>query len=127
MGMPYGFDETKRPPYADEMMRMLSSINDRHFGGKCPFGNLVHQIGYNSPACSTDYVVEHLHVPFAFSWEIYGVGNHVDQVLGSSPANAVNQIPQKDASLLLSRKKPPRRHAVLDIKSQSAEQTKDSR
>jgi hypothetical protein len=71
MGMPYGFSDHDKPEHADEMARMLDAISQQHFGGNCPYGGIASAIGYRSPGCSVDYAVEHLHVPFAFTFEIY--------------------------------------------------------
>jgi hypothetical protein len=71
LGMPYGFSDHDKPEHADQMAHMLGDISQRHFGGSVPYGGIARTIGYRSPGCSVDYAAEHLHVPFAFTFEIY--------------------------------------------------------
>lgn len=71
LGMPYGFSDSARPERSDEMAHMLEVISQRHFDDKIPHGAIARTIGYHSPGSSIDYAAEHLHIPFAFTFEIY--------------------------------------------------------
>lgn len=79
LGMPFGFSENEQAPHANQMLQILSSLNEQHFGGGCPFGGIASVIGYHSNGCSIDYVTEHLHVPFAFTFEIYADSRYAAQ------------------------------------------------
>jgi hypothetical protein len=92
LGMPYGFSDHDKPERADQMAHMLEVLNQRHFDGQIPYGGLARTIGYRSPGCSVDYAAEHLHIPFAFTFEIYAEKSSIkgfkSDALDDAPANA---------------------------------------
>merc|ERR1719152_607319 len=73
------------------MAQMLSSISQSACGGRCPYGSLARTIGYHSYGCSIDYVTEQLHVPFAFTWEIYTDATHSVKFLSDAKEDQVDR------------------------------------
>merc|ERR1711908_25571 len=45
--------------------------SDQYCNGDCPYGSLADMINYKSEGCDIDWVTEHVHTPYAFTWEIY--------------------------------------------------------
>mmetsp|Transcript_82054 Transcript_82054/g.129200 ORF Transcript_82054/g.129200 Transcript_82054/m.129200 type:complete len:437 (-) Transcript_82054:19-1329(-) len=78
LGAPFGYTANKMPENEASMVEILRPISDRYCGGNCPYGGLADLIGYNSMGCDIDYIVEHLKVPYAYTWEIY-VGPEIRQ------------------------------------------------
>lgn len=76
LGMPFGYSGEPQPEHGQQMMQILESISSDHCNGQCPYGPLESVINYASPGCAMDYMVEELHIPFAFTFEIYSGGKN---------------------------------------------------
>lgn len=67
---PYAF--TDREPIAHEqnMLQILSEMNDQ-FCGDCAAGAAGEKIGYYSSGTCLDYAYDQLQIPYTFAFEIY--------------------------------------------------------
>lgn len=115
LGMPYGFSDHDKPERADQMAHMLGVISQQHFGGECPYGGIARTIGYRSPGCSVDYATEHLHIPFAFTFEIYAGKSSSNKLQSELPSDE-----QANANTYGFLKRGALRHLSHDMISESA-------
>lgn len=75
------WDHRNEMPDEDSARRLhivASAVAEQHCS-KCKIGNVYNLFGYNAFGTSVDWVFGSAHVPFAFTWEIYGdPDTHVD-------------------------------------------------
>eukprot|EP00271_Cylindrocystis_brebissonii_P005985 TRINITY_DN1846_c0_g1_i3.p1 TRINITY_DN1846_c0_g1~~TRINITY_DN1846_c0_g1_i3.p1 ORF type:complete len:273 (-),score=28.02 TRINITY_DN1846_c0_g1_i3:193-1011(-) len=57
---------------AEPMGRLLDQINARHLNSSCVVGSGGSAVGYLAHGTATDWMYDALHVPMAFTFEIYG-------------------------------------------------------
>lgn len=87
LGAPFGYKHGEPANEAD-VAAVLKPISDRYCNGECPYGSLADMINYKSEGCDIDWVSEHVHVPYAFTWEIY-VGPEIrDEYVAKARARA---------------------------------------
>lgn len=91
LGTPFGYSASQQPDNQQKMMDVLKPISEQFCNGDCPYGNLAGLIGYSSKGCDIDYVKESLHVPFAFTWEIYAGQEVRDMYAEEAHARAENR------------------------------------
>lgn len=91
LGSPFGYSASQQPDNQQQMMDVLKPISERFCNGDCPYGALASLIGYTSKGCDIDYVKESLHVPYAFTWEIYAGLEVRDMYAEEAHARAENR------------------------------------
>lgn len=57
---------------ADAQLEILKQLKSEHLRSECAYGPGGKTVGYVAHGTGTDYMYTVLHVPLAFTWEIYG-------------------------------------------------------
>eukprot|EP00746_Dinoflagellata_sp_MGD_P018838 gnl/MRDRNA2_/MRDRNA2_143715_c0_seq1.p1 gnl/MRDRNA2_/MRDRNA2_143715_c0~~gnl/MRDRNA2_/MRDRNA2_143715_c0_seq1.p1 ORF type:complete len:393 (+),score=70.14 gnl/MRDRNA2_/MRDRNA2_143715_c0_seq1:189-1367(+) len=97
LGTPFGYSSSQRADNQQGMMDVLQPISEQFCNGNCPYGDLAGLIGYTAKGCDIDYVKESLHVPYAFTWEIYAGQEVRDMYAEEAHARAENRTMRQPA------------------------------